>query len=169
MNLFCLRQKTELVDGIKIHGRSEFFLRTREALELLRPTPFFPDIQRYIAVIRQGRRSGMKVYAKRPTFVVGQRTWSHSALWYAGALAHDCYHSKLYHDARANAAKDPPADCWTGSDAEKKCLEFQIKTLQALNADAETVAYLKKLEKNPTYHGHNRGWKSWRDYWTRRW
>jgi hypothetical protein len=160
---------SEIVDGIEIKGSPAFLVCTKEALALLGRTPFFNVIPRYIAVIQQGKRSGMRADAERPTFVVGKRTWNHSALWYAGAIAHDCYHSKLYHDACAGAVNNPPADCWTGNDAEKKCLAFQIQALEALNADAETVAYLKKLEKNPTYHRRNRGWRSWRDYWMRRW
>jgi hypothetical protein len=168
MNRLCLWRKTEL-DGIQILGSAEFVARTREALELLRPTPFFSEIQRYIAVIQQGRRSGMKAYAKRPTFVVGKRTWSHSALWYAGAIAHDSYHSKLYHEAKASAGGKPAADCWTGKDAEKKCLAFQIEVMLSLGADEKMVAYLGELEKNPTYQGHHRGWRSWWDYLGRRW
>jgi hypothetical protein len=110
----------------------------------------------------------MWAQAKRPTFVVGRRTWSHSSLWYAGAIAHDAYHSKLYHDAKRGTAH-PPADCWTGPEAERKCLAFQIEALTALGADDATVAYLEKLRKNPTYQGHHKGWRSWRDYFRRRW
>jgi hypothetical protein len=169
MNPFFRRRKCETVDGIEVRGSPEFILRTREALTLLRATHFFSEVQRTIAVINQGRRSGMHAYSKRPTFVVGKRTWSHSAPWYAGAIAHDSYHSKLYHDARESSGGNPPADCWTGIEAEKKCLAFQIKVLEMLDADAETVAYLKELEKNPAYQGHNLGWRSWRDYLRRRW
>jgi hypothetical protein len=149
-----------MVDGIEVSGRPTFVLRTKEALELLRPTPFFPQIQRAIALIKQGKRSGMKAAAEKPTFVVGKRTWNHSALWYAGAIAHDSYHSKLYHDARESSGEKPPADCWTGSEAEKKCLAFQIEVLKALHVDEKTLAYLEEVEKNPTYQGHNLGWRS---------
>jgi hypothetical protein len=163
------QQESETIGGIEIHGSTEFISRTGEALALLAPTPFFSEIQRTIAVIKQGTRSGMRAYAKRPTFVVGKRTWSHSALWYAGAIAHDCFHSKLYHDERARTGSRPAADCWTGSGAEKKCLAFQIEVLKALHVDEKTVAYLKELEKNPAYQGHNHGWRGWIDYWRRRW
>jgi hypothetical protein len=166
----CFRLRTvEIVHGVEISGSEEFLSRTKEALELLRPTPFFSEIQRTIAVIKQGRRSGMWAATQRPTFVVGKRTWSHSALWYAGAIAHDSYHSKLYHDARESSDGNPAADCWTGREAEKKCLAFQIEVMKTLGADADTVAYLKELEKNPAYQGHNRGWRGWIDYWRRRW
>ena len=161
-------RRSTIIAGIEIRGRSEFVRRTEEALELLRNLPHFPEIQRHIAIIKQGRRSGMWAQAKRPTFAVGRRTWSHSALWYAGAIAHDAYHSKLYHDAKRETA-NPPPDCWTGPEAERKCLAFQIEALKALGADDATVAYLEKLRKNPTYQGHHKGWRSWRDYLGRRW
>lgn len=167
--LFHRRQNSLAFAGVEIRGGAEFLARTREALELLKPTPFFSDIQRYIAVIQQGRRSGMKAYAKRPAFIVGRRTWSHSALWYAGAIAHDSYHSKLYHEGKSSAGGEPPADCWTGKEAERKCLAYQIEVLSALGADENVIAYVKELEKNPTYQGHDRGWRQWRDYFTRRW
>ena len=109
----------------------------------------------------------MHANARRPTFVVGKRTWSHSALWFAGAIAHDAYHSKLYHDAKAATGR-PPADSWTGTEAERKCLAFQIEVLKALGAEDKTIAYLEELEKNPAYQGHNKGWRSWWDYLRRR-
>lgn len=169
MLFFPLHRIRQIVDGIDIVGGAEFLARTREALELLRPTGFFAEIQEHVAVIKQGRRSGMRARAARPTFVVGKRTWRHSALWYAGAIAHDACHAKLYRDAKARDGKEPDADRWTGREAEKTCLAFQIRALRALGADAATVAYLEELEKNPVYQGHTRGWRSWRDYLRRRW
>jgi hypothetical protein len=166
---FYRQRKCEMFESIEITGSAEFLARTREALELLQSTPLFTEVQRHVAVIQQGRRSGMRADAKRPTFVVGKRTWSHSALWYAGAIAHDSYHSKLYHEAKAGAGGNPPADCWTGKDAEKKCLVFQIEVMLSLGADESIVAYLRELEKSPTYQDRDRGWRSWWDYLWRRW
>ena len=163
------RRKTDFVDGIETRGHPDFLSRTREALELLRPTAFFVEIQRYIAIIKEGKRSGMRASAKRPTFVVGGPTWQHSALWYAGAIAHDCHHSKLYHEARASIGKKPPADCWTGSEAEKKCLAFQLRVLQELKADENMIAYVRKCAENPTYQGRCKGWRAWWDYLHRWW
>jgi hypothetical protein len=152
-----------------IEGGAAFIERTEEALELLRATPHYADIRRYVAVIKQGPRSGMHAHARRPTFVVGKRTWSHSPLWYAGAIAHDAHHSKLYQDGKAAAGGEPAADCWTGKEAERKCLAFQIDVLKALDADDRTVAYLEELRKNPTYQGHNKGLRGWAAYLMRRW
>ena len=167
-SLFLPQRKSESIDGIEINGSAEFLARTKEALELLRPTPYFPDIQRHMAVIKEGKRSGMRAGAKRPTFVVGKPTWSHSALWYAGAIAHDAYHSKLHHDATASTGQTPPADCWTGSEAEKQCLAFQLRVLQELEADEKMITYLRGCAENPAYQGRHRGWMAWWDY-LRRW
>ena len=90
---------------LRIRGGSEFLLRTQEALALLRPTSRFAEVRSNLGLIRQGRRSGMKAWAQAPTFVVGKRTWKHSALWYAGAIAHDAYHAKLYADAKKSTPR----------------------------------------------------------------
>jgi hypothetical protein len=162
--------RLETFDGIKIRGGSEFLLQTQQALALLRPTSRFAEIQSNVGLIRQGKRSGMKAWAKQPIFVVGKRTWKHSALWYAGAIAHDAYHAKLYADAKkANRDQEPDADSWTGTEAEKKCLAFQRQVLLEVKADEKIISYLDECGKNPTYQGRNRGWKSWLDYLKRWW
>jgi hypothetical protein len=164
-----LSRKSEIVNSIEIRGGNDFILHTKAALNLLRPMPFFIEIQRYIGVIKQAKRSGMKAYAGKPTFKVGKPTWQHSAFWYASSMAHDAYHSKLYREAKSkNNGRRPDADCWTGTQAEKKCLAFQLLVLKELNADETMTAYVKALEKNPTYQGHNKGWRGWLDY-LRRW
>ena len=164
------RIRSETFDAIEVRGGSEFVLRTQEALALLRPTSRFAEVRSNLGLIRQGKRSGMKAWAEKPTFVVGKRTWRHSALWYAGAIAHDAYHARLYADAkRANSDQEREAPAWTGIEAERKCLAFQRQILLELKADDETIAYLDECRKNPTYQGHNYGWKSWLDYLKRRW
>jgi hypothetical protein len=164
------RQQFEIVDGIEVRGRTAFRVRTREALELLRTSPLFGMARNQIAVIRQGRCSGMKAWAVKPTFTVGKATWRHSVVWYAGAIAHDAYHAKLYCDAKGgNHGKEPDSDAWTGADAEKQCLAFQRRVLVELNADEKIIAYVDHCAQNPTYQGHTTGWRSWLDYILRWW
>ena len=156
--------------GIEVCGSSDFQRRTQEALALLQPLAQFEIIRTNIGIIRQGKRSGMRVWAKRPTFVVGKPTWSHSPLWYAGAIAHDAFHAALHADAKKLCkGNEPDADSWTGVEAEKKCLAFQRQVLVALNADDEVVRYLDRYAQDPTYQGRNRGWRGWLDYLKRRW
>ncbi len=160
---------SETVDGIEIRGRPEFLLQSKQSLELLKPMAQFKVIQANIAIIRQGNRSGMRAWTENPTFIVGRRTWEHSVLWYASAIAHDAYHSKLYREAKnAMGGAEPEADAWTGVAAEKQCLAFQREVMLDLNADPETIAYLEDCVKHPTYQGRNHGWGSWLDY-RRRW
>ena len=111
----------------------------------------------------------MKAWAVKPTFTVGKATWRHSALWYAGAIAHDAYHAKLYSDAKGEKhRKEPDNDAWTGVEAEKQCLAFQRQVLLELNADEKIIAYIDHCAQNPTYQGRATGWRSWLDY-LRRW
>jgi hypothetical protein len=157
------------VDGMEIRGGPEFQIRTQEALALLRTVAQFTLIRNHLKMIRQGQRSGMKAWADKPTFVVGKATWRHSPLWYAGAIAHDAYHAKLYFDAKGDHdSTEPEADAWTGAKAERECLAFQQQVLLALNADETIIRYIENCALNPTYQGHNKGWRSWLDY-LRRW
>jgi hypothetical protein len=164
------RKRSEIIDGIEIRGTARFRSRTRESLGSLRNTSEFELIRAHLGIIRQGRRSGMKAWADKPTFVVGKATWQHSAVWYAGAIAHDAFHAKLYLDAKkSRSGKNPDADAWTGAASEKQCLSFQRRILARLGADEKTLAYIDECAKNPTYQGRHKGWKSWLDYLKRRW
>jgi len=165
---YTLRSKGT-IEGIEIRGKPEFLFCTQESLGRLRSTSQFELIRNHIRVIRQGRRSGMKAWEVKPTFTVGKATWRHSAVWYAGAIAHDAYHAKLYCDAKGGKRrKEPDSEAWTGVEAEKSCLAFQRQVLVELDADEEIIAYIDQCEQNPTYQGHATGWRSWLDY-LRRW
>ena len=164
------RWQSEIVDGVEVRGSVAFRARTRKALELLRLSSLSGAARNHVAVIRQGRRSGMKAWAVNPTFTVGKATWRHSVIWYAGAIAHDAYHAKLYFDAKGgNGGKEPDNDAWTGVEAEKQCLAFQRRVLVELNADEKIIAYIDRCAQNPTYQGHATGWRSWLAYLLRWW
>ena len=161
--------RVEAIHGIELRGSDEFLLRTKDALRMLQSVPHFGIIRANLAAIRQGKRSGMKAWTAKPVFVVGAPTWKHSALWYAGAIAHDAYHAKLYRQAKSGAGNaEPDADSWTGVAAEIQCLGFQKQVLAHLGADEKTIAYIEDCEEKPTYQGANKGWRSWLDY-ARRW
>jgi hypothetical protein len=111
----------------------------------------------------------MKAWLREPTYVVGRRTWASSMIWYAGTLAHDAYHSKLYQQARKRVeGVMPPAAAWTGTEAERQCLAVQREVLQGLSADPHVIDYVADWEKDPSYAGSASGWRSYRDY-LRRW
>jgi len=159
------RADSEIVQGITVQGDSKFILSTREALKKLEGTARFKMVLRHIGVIRQAERSGMRAYDEPPTYEVGAATWTHSTVWYAGTIAHDACHSMLY-DAAKDEAGEPDPDRWTGTEAEKKCLSVQLEVLETIEADPYITAYVRKIQKNPSYHGDPR---SWDDYQKRRW
>ena len=165
-----MHSTSDFVYGIEVRGSAAFRRQTQQALALLFPLAQFQIIRTNLAMIRQARHSGMNARAKTPTFLVGKPTWSHSPVWYAGAIAHDAFHAELYSSAKQRrAGKEPLADSWTGAEAEKKCLAFQRQVLLAVNADESMIGYVERWAQNPTYQGRNHGWRSWLDYLRRRW
>ncbi len=164
------RRKLEYPGGMEIRGGREFQQRTSEALELLQSLSEFEMIHAHLAIIRQGKRSGITAWAERPVFTVGAPTWTHSALWYAGAIAHDAYHAKLYRDAKQRRpGRKPRANAWSGKAAEQICLAFQRDVLLSLKADKTIIEYLEKQLQNPSYQGRSGGWRGWLDYHKRWW
>jgi len=163
------RDQCEIIDGIAVRGDDEFRWRTRESITLLQRTTGIEIVRAHLKIIRQGRRSGVRAWAKKPAFVAGRATWQHSPLWYAGAIAHDAYHIKLYAAAKKTAGGvEPAASAWTGMAAEKQCLAFQYEVLQALDSDKHTLNYIARCRENPVYQGRDSGPGSRLDY-LRRW
>ena len=159
--------QAESIEGFEVQGGPAFVERTREALALLRRTSHFELIQQRIKIIREAERSGMRAYDALPTCEVGPATWKQSAAWYAGAIAHDAYHSQLYCEAkRQNQDREPDADVWTGTEAERQCLTYQEEVLQEMGADAALIRYVRQTREHPTYQGDSR---SWEDYRKRQW
>ena len=159
--------QAEMIEGIDVRGGNAFIERTSEALKLLRTAGQIDFLRRYVKVIISAERSGMRAYANPPTYEVGPTTWQASTLWYAGTIAHDAYHSKLYHEAKAKkGGGEPDQNAWTGASAERQCLDFQSKVLGDLGADSRTLDYVRGLTHNPTYQGDP---KSRADYRRRSW
>ena len=135
----------------EIQGAPVFRARTLEALSLLEGSTSFARVAPYIKIIKEADHSGMRAYDERPMYEVGFRTWNYSAPWYAGTIAHDGYHSLLYHAAKGAGTAQPPETSWTGADAERKCLRFQVLVLREIKADATLIKYVQDQTLNPTY------------------
>jgi hypothetical protein len=141
---------TEAAEGVKIVGSPAFVAATKEALVILKKSGHLDGITPFIEAIHQSRCSGMDVYKK--VYEVGDPTWQKDVVWYAGTIAHDSHHSKLYADAKkARNGMEPAYSAWSGAKAETKCLAYQREVLKALKASASTLAYVRELAKNPTY------------------
>lgn len=150
------------VGDIAIDGNSQFTTETEKALNLLHKSSDYFTITQYVKRLKEYDHSGMDVYSDVPTFQVGEDTWKGDPVWYAGAIAHDSCHSRLYFEAKANnGGNEPDRNAWTGSQAEITCLGFQIKVLQEIGGDQATIDYLKEVMKDPKYQNvpyENRTW-----------
>jgi hypothetical protein len=147
--------------NFEIQGAPVFKARTHEALSLLERSASFAKVAPYIAVIKEADHSGMRAYDARPVYEVGFRTWNYSAPWYAGTIAHDGYHSLLYHAAKGAGTAEPPETAWTGADAERKCLIFQAQVLSEIKADAALIKYVQDQTRNPTYQDIEYSKRNW--------
>jgi hypothetical protein len=152
--------------AIQIVGSEEFQAKTRAALALVRRTRHAETVRRFVAIIREAPRSGMRAYDPEPTYEVGSATWQAAPTWYASTIVHDADHSRLYHEAAARGKGDVPATSWTGADAERTCLRTQVEALEDLDADTSTLTYVRGLIEAPTYQGDS---TSDSDYRRRNW
>jgi hypothetical protein len=162
-------RRSERICGVEIVGNFAFRRQASDALALLEPLAAFSLIRSHLAVIRQGRRSGVTAWAADPVFTVGAPTWSHSVHWFAGAMAHDAFHVKLYRDAQQSAGKQPDVDSWSGKTAEQACLLFQLAVLVSLRSDKFIIEHVGKHLENPTYQGRMTRVGAWLDYRKRWW
>ena len=131
---------------IKIDGDADFTQKTKAALDIIREkTPAtYAMVLRYVAIIRQGAQSGMWATLNPPVFVVGNATYVSKAMWYASAIVHDAFHSKLYYDHFWEYGFCPN-DIWTGTKAEMACLEIQITFLEEIGAPQSLIEHAKSL------------------------
>lgn len=132
---------TVKVDNIEIEGDKNFINKTKSALSMLSRSKTFQEIKKYLGKIKQStdsNKSTMEPYAKPPTCNVSDTAIKDIKL-YALTLAHETYHSYLYHN------KQP----YAGKDAEQKCVNTEIKVLEELGLgiiDRIHRMYLKRLK-----------------------
>ncbi len=163
-------ERTARVHGVEIRGTLEFLARAGQSLALLQPLAEFTLIRTHLAAIRQGRRSGVTAWAENPVFTAGAPTWSHSPQWFAGAIAHDAFHARLYRDAKRRlGGLRPDVETWSGKAAECACLLFQRQVLSNLRADPIILDHIDRHLRNPTYQGRTHGGDGWLDYRKRWW
>ena len=150
-----------LIDGIQVSGSPRFVYRTRQALEVLSGSPTFGTVRPFLAAIRAAWTSGLAVPRGRPTFEVGPPTWQAPLVWFAGAIAHDAGHARLYRENRRRVlgVSYTRPWAWKGVEAERACLRLQLAALRELGADRWTIGYVASLVAHPTYQ----------DKWVRPW
>ena len=158
-------------DAPEIRGTTPFKDQVSQALDLLKensPRAHQPVVK-YVGRIQEGERSGMWAYRTPPTYEMHRRTAMYSLTWCAGTIAHDAYHSKLYHEHQQKHGSPVPASVWTGKEAEKACMREQIRVLQLLRAPKSEIQHCQRLAAGEHADLNGDGIYDWRDYRARDW
>lgn len=170
MQFFCVAQVTADGNDIEVLGSREFIAQVTTALDLLRnqAPEEYELIRGNVGRIRQGQHSGMAAYEEPPTYEMNDRTAFYSLTWCASTIAHDAYHSKLYHDYKTSFGEPVPEDVWTGQQAELECMEFQAEVLRKIGAPEGEIRYLNSLDgthydvdKNGRYDENDYNARDW--------
>lgn len=140
--------------AIKINGDQDCLEKTQLALELLRDKApnHYANIIKYIGIVEcADDGSGMFAQENPPRYRVGKATISAGTVWYAGTIAHDANHSRLYHDyLSAHPTQLVPFEIWTGESAEAQCLDVQYDALSKIGAGQSDLDYVKNV-RNTKY------------------
>ena len=170
LSIYLSAQWSLIQSDIKIIGTDKFKKQVKEALDLLKEKSprAYAMANRYIGIIEQSQRSGMTAYEEPPSFQLADRSAFYSITWCAGVIAHDSYHSKLYHDYKDFHKRRVPNEIWIGANAEKKCMKHQLQILKEIGAPAHEIEHTKKT--NPNFYDVNQdGQYDWDDYEARDW
>src|SRR5215207_4342535 len=134
--------------GVHISGDDAFIERVENSLQLLREKSpdAFKLTQRFAPRIEQSRRSGMRAYANPPTFDLSPKTANYSDTWCAGSVAHDTYHSKLYHEYLDTHDGPVPDEAWRGKAKELECIRFQARVLKDIGAPDYETDYVSQAD-----------------------
>jgi hypothetical protein len=145
------------VQGIEIWGGTDAFLnQVEEALNRLQEhsaSRGYSTVTGYIDRIEEDDTSGMlpdlkvRTMALSPVTAFANNSENLRALqWCASAIAHDAYHSMLYHSGQP----------YTGTEAELQCNAFQMEVCQDLGAPADMIEYVRQQDGRhhelPIYH-----------------
>ena len=156
--------------GPEIVGDDQFIAHVESSLSLLQAKApvAYTMVIKYIGKIEQGEKSGMWVEKKPPTFELNKNTALYSTTWCAATIAHDAYHSKLYHEYQEKHPGLVPADVYSGQDAELKSIQHQVQVLKQIGAPQPEIEYLNS--QDGLHQDVNRDGKyDWDDYYTRNW
>jgi hypothetical protein len=156
-----LRPRSAVDSGIEIIGTKKFRSEIVAALDLLKlKSPVaYQIVTNNIGVIRESEHSGMRADQTPPVFEINDRSAYYSLTWCAGDIAHDSFHSKLYHDYQKLHSKTVPEDVWTGHDAEVICLKHQSQVLKEIGAPDGEVTYCEHI--SPDYADVDYNKRNW--------
>ena len=166
LTVFLGISTTRRFDRLEIKGTAKFQTQVASALTLLREKspPAYEIVTNHVLVIKQSRRSGMRLDLAKPTFELANPTAFYSLTWCASAIAHDAMHSKVYHDfLKANPSGQRSEDWTSQVEEEKKCNAHQLQVLRDIGAPAYEVTHCAM--QDGTHADVNKDGKyDWDDY-----
>jgi len=134
---------------IAIVGDGTCKYKTNQALDLLRNKAriHYETVTYHVGVIEcvdQG--SGIYVRETPPRALVGKQIIDAGTIWYAGGMAHESCHSKLYSDYLKNNPQSVsvPSNIYSGKDAEAQCIAVQYHALVLLGATQTSLDHVEK-------------------------
>ena len=145
---------------IIIIGDDEFITKTQEALALIKEKSpkSYAIVTNYLSIIQRGEMSGIRSRAEPPTFYVGLRTAESQLSWYASAIVHDAYHSKLYRDYRKRHGEPVPREVYAERTGEDACLTAQENFLRDVDAPEFMLRHIEDGRYVDYFSSQTRDW-----------
>ena len=147
-----VESRPAVFDRMPIQGTREFKDNVAAALSLLKTKSpqAYSMVTNYIRRFEQSRHTGMAADEKPPTSYLHDKFSWESMEAYAAGIAHESFHSKLYHDflqtnawatveADGHVIVNVPDGRWGGEAAEKLCCEHQVQVLKEIGAPASEI------------------------------
>lgn len=165
-----LFRHASVYDEIEVLGNRRFVQVVTEALRRLKASSpnEYALIQPYVRRIEQSRRSGAAAWNDPPTIFLSKRSAFYSTTWCAGAIIHDGYHVRLYHDHIRQHGTPVPDSAWRGRAIELRCIQVQITAATNVGAPQAELDYLAGLD-GTHFDLDNDSRDTWYDYWARDW
>jgi hypothetical protein len=151
----------------EVVGSTQFINQVRQALLLLktRDADAYAIVTKYVGRIEEGKRSGMWAYKTPPTYEMSDSTAFYSVTWCAATIAHDSFHSKLYHDYQTAHSEAVPDEIWTGTSAEQQCMKHQLAVMKRIGTTQFEIDYAQTQADGHYVKDH----ETWEDYEKRNW
>jgi hypothetical protein len=132
----------------EIKGSEQFIDQVQKALLLLkeRNADAYAIVTNYVGLIQENKISGMDPLRTPPTYYMSDITAFASVTWCAATIAHDSFHSKLYHEYRRAHDGPVPSTIWKGREAEQQCIKHQLAVMERIGASIEEIDHSKALE-----------------------
>ena len=132
--------------NVEIIGTREYKQQVIKALELLekKSPEAYLNVCKYVGRIVESERSGMLAYNTPPTYEMSKVTALYSVSWCAATIAHDSFHSKLYHDYQKEHNGPVPPEIWTGIKIEQICMKYQLKVMEQIEAPKAEIEHAEK-------------------------